>query len=335
MKKYKKYWFYLLLALSISITVLIINDINDKLIPKIVQDINSGVIGAILTTIITLILLSNQSESQDKINKNSVVYEEKLKIFNSFLDILGKSLEDGKLSNIERLKILYSFSTLRIHITNESSLELERALSSIDNYFLYVDENSVQNFDKYIILYTQIANVFRKELYGYSKNDYLDIFNFDNFKEIAFKKRAYPLQVNDINEFSKELSKYNEIMFEDKLETIVFELNNNLIENFKLLFEFMQTNINKLELDIQMEFMLTKYIVNNSLYCGIPWIKLLYKKNYFAHFGISQRKRFHLTSKLESKLIFSFEADEVAEINSYANTIEKFLRQTIEKIDKN
>ena len=70
MRKFKKYWFYLLLALSISLTILVINDINDPLIPKIIQDINSGVIGAILTTIITLILLSNQTESQENLTKS-------------------------------------------------------------------------------------------------------------------------------------------------------------------------------------------------------------------------------------------------------------------------
>jgi len=44
---------------------------SKKLIPKIVQDINSGAIGAILTTIITLILLSNQTESQENLTKSS------------------------------------------------------------------------------------------------------------------------------------------------------------------------------------------------------------------------------------------------------------------------
>ena len=83
MKKFKKYWFYLLLALSISLTILVVNDLNDPFIPQILQDINSGVIGAILTTIITLILLSNQTESQENLTKVSVVYEEKLKIFNN------------------------------------------------------------------------------------------------------------------------------------------------------------------------------------------------------------------------------------------------------------
>jgi hypothetical protein len=34
------------------------------------QDINSGVVGAILTTIITLILLSNQINVEENIKKN-------------------------------------------------------------------------------------------------------------------------------------------------------------------------------------------------------------------------------------------------------------------------
>ena len=85
MEIHKKYKFYLLLALSISLTIIVINNINGAIIiPQIVKDINSGVIGAILTTIITLILLSNQTESQENLTKTSVVYEEKLKIFNNF-----------------------------------------------------------------------------------------------------------------------------------------------------------------------------------------------------------------------------------------------------------
>ena len=59
--------------------------------------------------IITLILLSNQSEREEKVTKNSVVYEEKLKIYNNFLDIIGKALEDGKLSADEIQKLFTDF----------------------------------------------------------------------------------------------------------------------------------------------------------------------------------------------------------------------------------
>lgn len=119
MKKFKNYWFYLLLALSISLTILVINNLNSLIIPTVIKDINSGVIGAILTTIITLILLSNQTESQENLTKNSVVYEEKLKIFNIFLDTLNQCIEDGKLTATETTKIIHSFSVLRIHISKK------------------------------------------------------------------------------------------------------------------------------------------------------------------------------------------------------------------------
>ena len=139
MKRYKKYWFYLLLAFSISLTVLILNDLNSPYIqiPKIVQDINSGVIGAILTTIITLILLSNQTESQENLTKSSVVYEEKLKIFNSFLETIGKCLEDGNLSAQETQKIIHSFSILRIHVSAESSMKIEKS-DCLHRYYLFL-----------------------------------------------------------------------------------------------------------------------------------------------------------------------------------------------------
>lgn len=72
MRKYKKYWFYLFLVLSISLTILVINDINDKVFPQIIKDVNSGVNGAISTTILTLLLLSNQTESKKNLIKSSV-----------------------------------------------------------------------------------------------------------------------------------------------------------------------------------------------------------------------------------------------------------------------
>ena len=85
----KQVMLYLLIFLLISLTVLVIQELDSFELPKVVQDINSGVIGAILTTIITLLLLANQSEIQENQTKNSVIYEEKLKMFNDFLQVLN------------------------------------------------------------------------------------------------------------------------------------------------------------------------------------------------------------------------------------------------------
>jgi len=82
MNQYKKLWYYLLLLFFISLTIIVLDNLNSAIfeIPKVVQDINSGVIGAILTTIITLVLLSHQTESEESLQKRSVIYEEKLRM---------------------------------------------------------------------------------------------------------------------------------------------------------------------------------------------------------------------------------------------------------------
>jgi hypothetical protein len=192
----KQVMLYLLIFLLISLTVLVIQELDRFKLPQVVQDINSGVIGAILTTIITLLLLANQSEIQENQTKNSVIYEEKLKMFNDFLQVLNESLIDGKLTSAEMKKIIFSFSVIRIHLSKDGANKIADSISNIDNEFFFVDENYVPNFDKYIDLYHSICNVLREELYANNKEVSLDRFNFDNFMEIAYKKRLFKVPVD-------------------------------------------------------------------------------------------------------------------------------------------
>ena len=135
MKKYIKFLIYLLLFLILSLAILVINYINNSNTPEIVDDINSGVIGVILTTFITLLLLSNQSENEENLTRKSVVYEEKLKAFNVFINTFGQCLEDGKLTLEDTRKIIHSLSLLRIHISQGNFVKLENSISTIDDSF--------------------------------------------------------------------------------------------------------------------------------------------------------------------------------------------------------
>lgn len=330
MKRFKKYWFYLLLTLSISLTILVINDINDPLIPQIIQDINSGVIGAILTTIITLILLSNQTESQENLTKNSVVYEEKLKIFNVFLETIGECLEDGKLTAAETTKIIHSFSVLRIHISHQNAIKIENAISSIDNSFFYYDENSVPNLSKLIELYTEIANVFRAELYGENSSEKLMSFDFENLKKVLYRKRIAVIKPTTFNELLNELKNHSKIQHTSTKTgiTIVFELNSQLIETLKVLHNFMVNVVSELSNEIEFTFELNTQIVNEEKYCGIPWIKLHYKGNYFGFYGLSEMKKLMIGRTLpEVKQVASLEVFEI-------DTIERFKIQILEEYKK-
>lgn len=336
MKRFKKYWFYLLLALSISLTILVINDLNDPLIPQIIQDINSGVIGAILTTIITLILLSNQTESQENLTKNSVVYEEKLKIFNVFLDTLGQCLEDGKLTAVEATKIVHSFSILRIHISLKNSNKIEKAISSIDNSFFYFDENVVPNLSRLIQLYTEIANVFREELYAENADESLRVFEFENIKKVLYRKRSSIIKPASFEGLLIELQNHSKIIHEKGKEkiTIVYDINTDIINSLKALNVFMVNILSDVSSKIKFEFEIKSVIINDEKYSTIPWIKLYYEGQYFAFYGLSEEKRLMIGSVLpELKQVASCEIFEVDSLEKYKLQIIDDYKKIIRNIE--
>jgi hypothetical protein len=337
MKRFKKYWFYLLLALSISLTVMVINDINDQLIPKIIQDINSGVIGAILTTIITLILLSNQTESQENLTKSSVVYEEKLKIFNSFLDTIGTSLEDGKLTAQEVSKIIQSFSILRMHVSIENALKLEKTISTIDNSLFYHDENSLPNIDQLVALYTDLSNVFQDELYGEKAESNLKIFDVENFKRILYRPRESPIKPNDFMGLIFELKNNPQFLHTGTTtkKTIYFAIDDELTESLIKFNDFMEKILGEISDEIIFKYEIKKKIINNKTYCGIPWINLYYKNVYFAFFGMSETKRLFVGKNFpEKEQVASLEIFEIDSIQTLKMQITSELKNIITSIDK-
>jgi hypothetical protein len=336
MKRYKKYWFYLLFALSISLTIIIINNVNDTAIPKIVQDINSGVIGAILTTIITLLLLSNQTESQENLTKSSVVYEEKLKIFNKFLETIFRCLEDGKLSSGEIVEIIHSFSLLRIHISPESSQKLEETIMSIDKSFFYVDENNTPNLKRYIKLYTDLTNVFRKELYGDKAHVALNVFNFNNFAEILFMKRTVEIKPVSFNELIELLKNHKKLLYRNpKTEnTTVYDIDSNLVECLTTFHDFLEKIVQSISDEITFSFEIKKHIINKEIYVGLPYVKLSYQKHYFAHFGISEKKRLFIgTKNPNSKQIAAIETYEIERLSALKTQISNEIKHCIHELN--
>ena len=338
MKRFKKYWFYLSLVLSISLTILVINEINDTLIPQIIQDINSGVIGAILTTIITLILLANQTESQENLTRNSVVYEEKLKIFNVFLDTLGQCLEDGNLTAAETTKIIHSFSVLRIHISIKNAIKIENAISSIDNSFFYYDENSVPNLSKLIQLYTEITNVFREELYTQNENEKLTVFNFENLKKVLYRKRLSVIKPASFEGLLIELQNHSKILHTGSNSgiTIVYDINTELINSLQAINMFMINILTDISNEIAFSFEINSQIINDEKYSGIPWIKLYYKDVYFAFYGLSETKKLMIGRMLpEKKQVASLEIFQIDDLGKYKLQIMEEYKKTIKNIDNN
>lgn len=90
----KKLYIILGILFTISISIFVFNSIYQNAVPKIIEEINNSSIGAILTAIITVLLLSQQSSSEEVKERNVRVFEEKTMRFNIFINKLWDIWED-------------------------------------------------------------------------------------------------------------------------------------------------------------------------------------------------------------------------------------------------
>lgn len=92
-----KFFTILLTIFSVSVATLIFNNIYSGVLPKLVEEINNSAIGAIITAIITVILLRHQSQSEELRDRNVKVFEEKSEKFSQFISLLWDKWSDFKI----------------------------------------------------------------------------------------------------------------------------------------------------------------------------------------------------------------------------------------------
>jgi hypothetical protein len=303
MNRYKKLWYYLLLLLFISLTIIILDNFNTGGIevPKVVQDINSGVIGAILTTIITLVLLANQTESEESLQKRSVIYEEKLRIFNEFLRTLGESIKDGKLSKEELKVLIYGYALVKMNLTQENARRLEALLGQIDEEFFYVDENLVPNYDRHIELFSGICEVFKSELYGTAPAQG-EPPQFLNFYEISYHPRIKSIVVKAFDEMLTHIRQFKRVIWIGTENTVSFELKEDLIGNFDETFRAIDHVVSAAGVAaITRSFDLGYYRINDKQYLKCPHIAYRIDGKNVLEIWIERLNRVVVYLKVEDK----------------------------------
>lgn len=136
-----------------------------------------SLIGVVLTAIITLLLLSGQTKSQERREKNMKVFEKKLLYYEDFMRHLRDILEDNKITKAEIKDLVFQMSYISMHVNDSKHaddviLELD-ALSQVFNKA----ENEF-NFRDFVEHIFKIANILRVDLYGKDndKLQHLDVF---------------------------------------------------------------------------------------------------------------------------------------------------------------
>ena len=120
----KKLYIGLGIIFTISVSIFVFNAIYQGSIPKIVEEINNSSIGAILTAIITVLLLSQQSSSEEVKERNVRVFEEKSNKFNSFIEKLWEIWDDRVVSLEELNEIIKMVSKDIVLYTKPETVDI-------------------------------------------------------------------------------------------------------------------------------------------------------------------------------------------------------------------
>lgn len=137
----------------------------------IVEQINNGSIGVILTAIVTVLLLGQQSQSEELREKNSTVFAKKLEVYHEFISSLESIIQDGKLSTAnkdnekdELTSLLFKLAQVRMHTGEEKVLQILQSVADISNNLNDKTASSINHLQLADSLFTTV-NTLRWELY--------------------------------------------------------------------------------------------------------------------------------------------------------------------------
>ena len=92
------------------------------------QEITAAILGTVLLTVVTSLLLQVQSATDERQKKSIGIFEHKLKIYSSFLEALYGKIEDGKLDAKEIRELMGWVTRISLLAGEEASLQLSHFL---------------------------------------------------------------------------------------------------------------------------------------------------------------------------------------------------------------
>lgn len=126
-----------------------------------------ALLGVGVTTLVTKVLLSSQSEGELKQAKSRKVFEEKLGIYKDFIDFLYEVVKGGQMTREQKLHLQFKTSLVIMHCLPESIGDISTAISNILRTTCSEDAKESTNPTKNIMVsLVDIVKVLRKDLYN-------------------------------------------------------------------------------------------------------------------------------------------------------------------------
>lgn len=127
----------------------------------------SALAGAVVAAIITLFLLLGQTSSEEKKERNTKVFEERLRIYQDFLHKLCDVVKDKKIEPEEEIELEFQVAYIAMHTSSDSIETISNQVKDIIVRIKKGDDNGNEMLRQ---LFT-ISDTFYKELYG-KDNDF-------------------------------------------------------------------------------------------------------------------------------------------------------------------
>jgi hypothetical protein len=122
----------------------------------------SAMAGALIAAIITLFLLKGQTAVEADRQRDSKVFEEKLRIYQDFLHKLCDVVKDQKITPEEEIELQFQVSCIAMHTSSESIKNISVQVKDIIERIKNNDTNKKLMLEELF----KISDSFNKELYG-------------------------------------------------------------------------------------------------------------------------------------------------------------------------
>lgn len=93
--------------------------------------IMAAILGVVITATITQVLLQGQTQKEGTLKRDSKIFEEKLKIYQTFLNTLYKAVEDNKLTEKEKTELQFQTSLVAMHCDPKHITVISNAVKGV------------------------------------------------------------------------------------------------------------------------------------------------------------------------------------------------------------
>lgn len=193
-------------------------------------------VGVVMSALVTLVLLNGQTKDEEKKERNIMVFEKKLRIYQDFLHCLYEVIKDGDVTEEEAIRLQFQTSFITMHTESEHikavAKQVQMIVSNLKNKEGNPEkakndaESNADNNENLMQCLFSIVEEFKKELYDIKLTDEDRANNAEAIK--AFSSIMDAVEVKEDSSNSDVFSSQEASSLSQKLKEFVEKLHQRL-----------------------------------------------------------------------------------------------------------